>query len=131
MAQVFASNSNGRTFGSYVSVNVQQVPYMSDLHWNRVSNLELSGPESETLTLRHLGSEGRGGYSPARFVPREGPRPFSLPLSLFVKPCCNGVWLGQTSSRSRFALVDCGRWNSNRRTVPTARGFANISAALE
>ncbi|GBM60784.1 hypothetical protein AVEN_188449-1 [Araneus ventricosus] len=26
------------------------------------------------------------------------------------KSCSNGVWLG----RSRFVLVDCGRWNSNR-----------------
>ncbi|GBM07474.1 hypothetical protein AVEN_100688-1 [Araneus ventricosus] len=37
-----------------------------------------------------------------------------------IKPCSDSVWLGQTSSRSRFVLVDCGRWNSNSRVVPTA-----------
>ncbi|GBM17452.1 hypothetical protein AVEN_193752-1 [Araneus ventricosus] len=51
--------------------------------------------------------------------------------SRIVKPCSNGVWLGQTSSRSRFVLVDRGLWNSNSRAVPTARDFANISVALE
>ncbi|GBM82074.1 hypothetical protein AVEN_97984-1 [Araneus ventricosus] len=55
--------------------------------------------------------------------------------SPFKKTCqvillrSNGVWLGQTSSRSRSALVDCGRWNLNRFAVPTARCFANISSA--
>ncbi|GBO29444.1 hypothetical protein AVEN_24526-1 [Araneus ventricosus] len=27
-----------------------------------------------------------------------------------IKPCSDGVWLG----RSRFVLVDCGRWNSDQ-----------------
>ncbi|GBL72108.1 hypothetical protein AVEN_115116-1 [Araneus ventricosus] len=48
-----------------------------------------------------------------------------------LKPCSNGVWLGQTSSRSRFAFVDCGRWNSNRRTVPTAHNLEITRTAEE
>ncbi|GBL91338.1 hypothetical protein AVEN_203490-1 [Araneus ventricosus] len=54
-------------------------------------------------------------------------RAYSVSTRGTLKPCFNGVWLGQTS---RFVLVDCGRLNSKSRTVPTALGFANISAAL-
>ncbi|GBN36383.1 hypothetical protein AVEN_77325-1 [Araneus ventricosus] len=44
------------------------------------------------------------------FCSKRRPWPFISPsLSLFVKPCSNGVWLGQTSSLLRFALVDYGR----------------------
>ncbi|GBM93685.1 hypothetical protein AVEN_181988-1 [Araneus ventricosus] len=39
------------------------------------------------------------------------PVPYHHTLILIVfKPCSDGVWLGQTSSRSRSVLVDCGRW---------------------
>ncbi|GBL96656.1 hypothetical protein AVEN_207816-1 [Araneus ventricosus] len=34
------------------------------------------------------------------------------------------MWLRQTSRRSKFILVDCGRLNSNSDVVPTARGLA-------
>ncbi|GBL73658.1 hypothetical protein AVEN_230660-2-1, partial [Araneus ventricosus] len=52
-----------------------------------------------------------------------------LYIPLYLKPCSHGMWLGETSSRSRFVLVDCGIPIS--RAVPTARGLANLSAALE
>ncbi|GBM58174.1 hypothetical protein AVEN_163941-1, partial [Araneus ventricosus] len=32
-------------------------PYTADLQWNRVSNLEPSGPKAETLPLGHRGPE--------------------------------------------------------------------------
>ncbi|GBM65190.1 hypothetical protein AVEN_130587-1 [Araneus ventricosus] len=35
--------------------SVQQAPYSADLPWNRVSNLEPSGPKAETLPLGHRG----------------------------------------------------------------------------
>ncbi|GBO01060.1 hypothetical protein AVEN_98152-1, partial [Araneus ventricosus] len=35
--------------------NVQQAPYTADLQWNRVSDLEPSGPKAETLPLGHRG----------------------------------------------------------------------------
>ncbi|GBN37845.1 hypothetical protein AVEN_256026-1 [Araneus ventricosus] len=34
-----------------------QAPYTADLQWNRVSNLEPSGPKAETLPLGHSGLE--------------------------------------------------------------------------
>ncbi|GBO02991.1 hypothetical protein AVEN_24396-1 [Araneus ventricosus] len=34
---------------------MQQAPYTADLQWNRVSNLEPSGPKAETLPLGHRG----------------------------------------------------------------------------
>ncbi|GBM63568.1 hypothetical protein AVEN_161140-1 [Araneus ventricosus] len=39
----------------YVRFNVQQSQYTTDLHWNRISNLEPFGPEAETLLLGHRG----------------------------------------------------------------------------
>ncbi|GBL53426.1 hypothetical protein AVEN_119991-1 [Araneus ventricosus] len=48
--------ATGRAFGPYVWFNGQQVPYTADLQWNRVSNLEPSGPKAETIPLGHCGS---------------------------------------------------------------------------
>ncbi|GBO14998.1 hypothetical protein AVEN_245782-1, partial [Araneus ventricosus] len=41
-------HSSRRTFGHYVRFNMQQAPYTVDLQLNRVSNLEVTVPESET-----------------------------------------------------------------------------------
>ncbi|GBN93151.1 hypothetical protein AVEN_198578-1 [Araneus ventricosus] len=49
----FLRHTNDRTFD--VQFTVQQTQYMTDLHWNRVSYLEPSGPEAETLPLGHVG----------------------------------------------------------------------------
>ncbi|GBL71745.1 hypothetical protein AVEN_198854-1, partial [Araneus ventricosus] len=37
---------------------------------------------------------------------------------------------GRRSGQTASVLVDCGRWNLNSRAIHTARGSANISAAL-
>ncbi|GBO43083.1 hypothetical protein AVEN_211791-1 [Araneus ventricosus] len=39
----------------YVWFNVQQAQYMTLLQWNRVSNLEPTGPKSDTLPLGNRG----------------------------------------------------------------------------
>ncbi|GBM65803.1 hypothetical protein AVEN_164692-1, partial [Araneus ventricosus] len=40
-------------------------PYTADLQWNRVSNLEPSGPKVETLPLGHRGPLRRTKYATA------------------------------------------------------------------
>ncbi|GBL74634.1 hypothetical protein AVEN_269430-1 [Araneus ventricosus] len=58
---------------------------------------------------------------------RSPPRSFTSRVRLPLEPCSDGVWL----DRSKFGLVDCDRWNSISHEVPTARGLANLSTALE
>ncbi|GBO30691.1 hypothetical protein AVEN_238763-1 [Araneus ventricosus] len=48
-------HANGRMCGHYVRFNVQKAPYAADHQWNRVSNVEPSGPKAETLPLGHRG----------------------------------------------------------------------------
>ncbi|GBO22631.1 hypothetical protein AVEN_181599-1 [Araneus ventricosus] len=50
-----ATPTRGRLAINYVRFNVQWAPYTADLQWNRVSNLEPSGPRAETLPLGHRG----------------------------------------------------------------------------
>ncbi|GBL72273.1 hypothetical protein AVEN_115235-1 [Araneus ventricosus] len=38
-----------------LTYDLQQAQYTMDLQWNRVSNLECSDPEAETLALDHSG----------------------------------------------------------------------------
>ncbi|GBN42187.1 hypothetical protein AVEN_174954-1, partial [Araneus ventricosus] len=49
-----ATPTGGRLTTTY-DFSVQQAPYTADLQWNRVSNLEPSGPKAETLPLGHRG----------------------------------------------------------------------------
>ncbi|GBM77432.1 hypothetical protein AVEN_107818-1 [Araneus ventricosus] len=48
---------------------------------------------------------------------------------ILLKPCSNGAWLGQISSRSMFVLVDCGRWNSDSRAIPSGWLCKYLSSA--
>ncbi|GBL95626.1 hypothetical protein AVEN_22122-1 [Araneus ventricosus] len=49
-------HTNGNTCRPYVRINVQLAPYTVEPQWNRVSNLESSGPEAGTLSLGHRGT---------------------------------------------------------------------------
>ncbi|GBN30000.1 hypothetical protein AVEN_266527-1 [Araneus ventricosus] len=48
-------NSYDSASGIRVRGYINQAPYTADLQWNRVSNLEPSGPKAETLPLGHRG----------------------------------------------------------------------------
>ncbi|GBO24706.1 hypothetical protein AVEN_142736-1 [Araneus ventricosus] len=48
-------NSYDSASGIRVRGYINQAPYTADLQWNRVSNLESSGPKAETLPLGHRG----------------------------------------------------------------------------
>ncbi|GBN96015.1 hypothetical protein AVEN_110249-1 [Araneus ventricosus] len=49
-----ATPAGGRLATTYY-LACKQAPYTADLQWNRVSNLEPSGPKAETLPLGHRG----------------------------------------------------------------------------
>ncbi|GBM56092.1 hypothetical protein AVEN_187286-1 [Araneus ventricosus] len=48
-------HTGGRKGGPWVCFKVQQAQYTTDLLWNRVSNLEPSVSEANTLPLCHRG----------------------------------------------------------------------------
>ncbi|GBM75666.1 hypothetical protein AVEN_45554-1 [Araneus ventricosus] len=49
-----ATPTGGRLATTY-DLACNRPPYTADLQWNRVSNLEPSGPKAETLPLGHRG----------------------------------------------------------------------------
>ncbi|GBM26991.1 hypothetical protein AVEN_47190-1 [Araneus ventricosus] len=49
----FRTTPTGGRLVPYLRFNVQKAKYTTDLQWNRVSNLETSGPQVETLPLGH------------------------------------------------------------------------------
>ncbi|GBM03174.1 hypothetical protein AVEN_70594-1 [Araneus ventricosus] len=54
------NHTNRRKFGHNVGSNVHRPTYMTDLKWNRISNLEPSYPKAEILPLSSIFCLSRG-----------------------------------------------------------------------